>query len=188
MAEIQERYPGVPIELWGEDEARIGLHPVERRVWAPRGKRPLAVQYPGYEWLYVYGFVRPTTGDVEWLLLPTVNIWCFNEALRLFALAVGAGPKKHIALVIDQAGFHTGDVVWPEGITPLFLPPYSPELQPAEKLWPLLREPLANHLIETLLEVETLMVDRCRSLYDQKDLIAGCTHRDWWLAADPKKS
>lgn len=120
--------------------------------------------------------------------MPTVNIWCFNEALRQFACAVGAGPGKHIVLVIDKAGFHTGDVVWPEGITPLFLPPYSPELQPAEKLWPLLREPLANRLVETLSEVEHLMVERCRGLYDQKALIAGCTHRDWWLAADPKKS
>ena len=73
LAAIRAVDPDVPVELWAQDEARIGLHPIERRVWAKRGHRPVAVQHPGYEWLYVYGFVRPTTGEVEWLLMPTVN-------------------------------------------------------------------------------------------------------------------
>ena len=142
----------------------------------------MAVQYIGHEWLYVYGFVRPTTGDVEWLLMPTVNAWCFNEALRRFAAAVGAGPSKRVILVVDNAGFHTGgEVEWPPGIFPMFLPPYSPELQPAEKLWPLLREALANRLITKLDEVEHLITERCRSLYEQPGLIAGCTYKPWWL-------
>ena len=189
MAAVRAVDPAVPVELWAQDEARIGLHPIERRVWAPKGERPIAVQHPGYEWLYVYGFVRPTTGDVEWLLMPTVNVWCFNEALRRFAEAVGAGPKKRIVLVVDNAGFHKGDgVKWPPGIFTLFLPPYSPELQPAEKLWPLLHEPLANQLITALDEVERLIIERCRNLYTQPDLIAGCTRKSWWLEADSAKS
>ena len=189
LAAIRAVDPDVPVELWAQDEARIGLHPIERRVWAKRGHRPVAVQHPGYEWLYVYGFVRPTTGEVEWLLMPTVNAWCFSEALRRFAEAVGAGPQKRIILVVDNAGFHVGkDVVWPPGIFPLFLPPYSPELQPAEKLWPLLHEPLANRLLTSLDEVERILVDRCCDLYGQSSLIAGCTRKSWWLQADPAKS
>ena len=97
-------------------------------------------------------------------------------------------PRSTLSSSSTRRAFTPGGVVWPEGITPLFLPPYSPELQPAEKLWQLLREPLANRLIETLNEVERLMIERCQALYDEKGLIAGCTHRDWWLAADPKKS
>lgn len=55
------------MDLWAEDEARLGLKPVIRRVWALIGKRPIARLKRGYEWIYLYylyGFVRPTTGEV----------------------------------------------------------------------------------------------------------------------------
>lgn len=56
--------PGVvSVERWAQDEARLGLQPVVRRVWAPRGERPIAWINPRYEWLWVYGFVHPPTGD-----------------------------------------------------------------------------------------------------------------------------
>jgi hypothetical protein len=185
MAEIRKLVPEANVEVWAQDEARIGLHPIERRVWAPRGQRPVAIQRPGYEWLYVYGFVRPTTGDVEWLLMPTVNVQVFNKALAHFATAVGASETKRIILVLDNAGWHvSGDVEWPVGIHPLFLPPYSPELQPAEKLWPFLREPLANRLLSSLDEVEALLIERCCYLDTQKPLLRACTLFPWWRGAE----
>jgi hypothetical protein len=61
------------LEVWAFDEHRLGLKPVYRRVWALRGKTPLAWVRPRYRWLYVYGFVRPSTGESEFWLLPTVN-------------------------------------------------------------------------------------------------------------------
>ena len=70
-----------------------------------------------YEWLYVYGFVRPATGESFWLVLPTVNKELFSVALREFAEWVGAGEDKRVLLAIDQAGWHTSkDVALPEGI------------------------------------------------------------------------
>jgi transposase len=70
--------------------------------------------------------------------MPRVNIEWFNLALASFALAVGAGDNKIILLVIDRAGWHMSEkVVIPEGIYLEPLPPYSPELQPAERLWQL---------------------------------------------------
>ena len=62
---IGHHHPGASIEIWAEDEARIGLVPIVRRVWAPKGERPVARQRRAYEWVYVYGFVRPSTGQVE---------------------------------------------------------------------------------------------------------------------------
>lgn len=159
------------------------MKPTTRRIWAQKGHRPLVKQHLGYEWLYVYGFVRPSTGAVEWLLLPTVNIPTFNVALAHFAAAVGASETKRIILVLDGAGWHKSkDVVWPTGIHPLFLPAYSPELQPAEKLWPLLKESTANRFIETLDEVEDILVDRCRHLITVPETIAAHTHFAWWPA------
>ena len=68
--DIRAVVPEATVEVWAQDEARLGLKPITRRCWAKKGQRPLAVQHPGYDWLYLYGFVRPATGDVEWLLLP----------------------------------------------------------------------------------------------------------------------
>ena len=61
------------MEVWAQDESRLGLKPVMRRVWAPVGQRPLADSAHRFDWLYVYGFVQPQTGKTEWLLLPTVR-------------------------------------------------------------------------------------------------------------------
>jgi integrase len=79
---------------------------VHRRVWAPRGKTPLAWVRPRYRWLYVYGFVRPSTGESEFWLLPTVNAEAFSEVLRRFARLRGAGERKLLLVVLNRAGWH----------------------------------------------------------------------------------
>ena len=86
------------------DEHRVGLKPIIRRVWARRGHRPIIRVQHRYEWLYVYGFVHPESGESQWLLLPSVNIEVFSIALAHFAQAVGAGPDRHVILVLDRAG------------------------------------------------------------------------------------
>jgi transposase len=169
------------VELWATDEHRIGLLPLVRRVWAPKGKRPIAPVQQRYEWLYVCGFVRPTTGETVWWLLSTVTALLFGQVLAAFAREVGAGPDKRILLVLDGAGWHTGEAMAvPEGIHLLFLPAYSPELQPAEHLWPLTNEPLANRCFATLAELEDVQAERCLALQQQPDLIRQHTHFHWW--------
>lgn len=181
---IARQHPGAAVELWGQDEARVGLVPIVRRVWSLRGERPVAQQRRRYEWVYVYAFVRPSTGDVEWLLLPTVNLELFQIALEQFAKATGAGPNKQVVVIIDQAGWHTATKLKvPEGIHLLPLPPYSPELQPAEKLWPLLHEGVANTLINDMDTLEDALVKRCRELHEQPEVIFGHTYFDWWAHA-----
>ena len=178
---IKEAHPGAKVQLWAEDEARLGLKPVIRRVWAPVGRRPIARLKRGYEWTYLYGFVRPTTGEVYWLILPTVNKELFSMALKEFAREVGAGENKRILLVIDQAGWHTsGEVEVPEGIHLEFLPTGSPELMPAERLWPLTNEAIANRLFEQISEIEDALVQRCVQLLDQSGTIRDLTNYHWW--------
>jgi transposase len=131
--------------------------------------------------MYVYGFVRPTTGDVQWLLLPTVSAEAFQIALAEFARAVGASPHKRILLVIDGAGWHVArDLQIPDGIRFVFLPAYSPELQPAERLWPLLHESYANRPVETLQELEDCLIERCRDLANVPDEIRPRVDYHWW--------
>src|SRR5215217_418937 len=145
VASVQAQHPAATVELWSEDEHRIGLKPIVRRVWRKKGQRPILTVQHRYKWTYLYGFVCPQSGHTFWLLLPTVAAYVWSAVLAEFAAALGAGPTKRIILVIDQAGWHVSDdVVLPDGLHVVFLPPYSPELQPAEHLWSLSDEALVN--------------------------------------------
>jgi transposase len=157
---------------------------VIRRVWAPVGKRPVAHFKRDYKWTYLYGFVRPESGEVYWLILPTVNVKLFSMALDEFAKEVGAGKKRRILLVVDQAGWHTGkEVELPEGIHLEFLPSGSPELMPVERLWGLTNEAVANRLFEEIEEVEEVLMERCAQLLDQTEVIRDLTNYHWWPQA-----
>ncbi len=159
----------------------MGLKPILRRVWAPIGERPIASVYHRYEWLYLYSFVHPKTGESEWFIIPRVNIDWFNLVLESFAKAIGAGKNKIILLVIDRAGWHMSEkVVVPEGIYLEPLPAYSPELQPAERLWQLSDQPLANKNFETLDELEQVLAERCCIVSQMLSEVQAVTNYHWW--------
>jgi len=176
-------HPGRPIELWAFDEHRLGLKPLIRRVWARRGQRPVAVSTHRYQWLYLFGFVRPRTGEVEWWVADGIGIDLFQQVLNAFARDIGAGPDKTVILVLDNAGWHTSPKLdIPDGIRFCFLPPYTPELQPAEHLWPLTNEGVANIPFDNLGQLTDKLDHRCNELTDAPDLISANTCFDWWPA------
>lgn len=163
------------------DEHRIGLKPIRRRVWSLCGQRPIVTVHHRYEWLYVYGFVRPVSGRTFWLLMPTVSIPAFNAALRAFAEFANPSGEKRIFLFVDQAGWHTSrKVERHNGLSLFFLPPYSPELQPAEHLWHLSDAPLVNHCFASLADLEAVLAQRCNWLQDHPDLVRSATNFHWW--------
>jgi hypothetical protein len=163
------------------DEQRLGLKPISRRVWALKGSQPTAVVNHRFEWLYVYGFVQPETGQTYFLILPFVNTQVMNIALARFALDVGIDLNNRMVLVLDQAGWHTSsDLVLPDGLELLFLPSHSPELQPAERLWPLTSQAVANRSFENLDELERVLADRCVVLEGECDQVRGLTAFSWW--------
>ncbi|MFB2974900.1 transposase [Microseira sp. BLCC-F43] len=88
---------------------------------------------------------------------------------------------KRIILALDQAGWHTSYALKvPEGIHLIHMPSHSPELQPAERLWPLTDEPIANESFDNLDQLEEVLFHRCRSLLYQRDLVRGLTCFHWW--------
>ena len=183
LEDLEEAHPEAErVEVRAqEDEARLGLKPVSRRVWAPVGKRPTARFERGYEWTYLYGFVHPKSGRTFWMILPTVSTELFSSALSEFAREVGAGKERRILLVVDKAGWHTGgEVRLPEGISPEFLPNGSPELMPAERLWPLTNEALANSLFEEIAQIEEASGQHCVELLGQPEAIRDLTYYHWW--------
>lgn len=184
IQQLKQSYPEAEVEVWAFDEHRLGLKPILRKVWAKRGQRPIAVVHHRYQWLYLYGFVCPQKGQTEWLILPRVNVAWFNRALQEFAKAAGAGPDKQVLLVIDGAGWHRSThLEIPEGIHLEFLPPYSPELQPAEHLWQLSDEPLVNRNFQTIDELEETLATRCLTLSAMPEIIRQHTLFHWWKDA-----
>ena len=174
-------FPDARVEVWATDEHRIGLKPVLRRVWAPIGQRPIATVQHRFAWCDLVGFVHPASGRTFFHLASTVSIPLFEVELAEFARQVGAGPHKQIVLVLDRAGWHTSlRLRAPEHVHLLFLPPYSPELQPAEHLWPLTNAALVNQHFATIEDLEDVQLARCAALQRQRKRIQSTTLFHWW--------
>ena len=179
VAEETAKHPDTPVEVWATDEHRIGLRPILRRVWAPKGERPIALGHHRYKWLYVTAFVQPISGETFWYVSNGVSKPFFAALLALLAREAGAGRERIIVLVLDNAGWHTEpNLAVPDGIRLVHLPRYSPQLQPAEHLWPVLDEPLANRYFGTLAELEHVVAERCRIL--NRDQLKPGTNFHWW--------
>lgn len=182
MRAVATAFPKATVELWAVDEHRIGLKPLLRTVWTPGGgPRPSAVVQHRFAWRWLVGFVHPASGRTVFHLASAVSIELFEAELAAFAREIGAGPRKQIVLVLDQAGWHTSlRLRVPEHVHLLFLPPYSPELQPAEHLWPLTNTVLINRHFADLDELEDAQARRCLALQRRRDLIRSTTRFHWW--------
>lgn len=121
-----------------------------------------------------------------WFVCTVVDAALLSAVLAAFAAAVGAGEDKLVVLVLDNAGWHvSGDLVVPQGIELAFLPPYTPELQPAEHLWPLANEAVANKHFASLKDLDAALSERCRTLAATPEVIKAATHFGWWPSASP---
>lgn len=161
--------------------ARADGAPPDGLVLSASPGRPLAPVEHRYAWQYVVGFVHPASGRTVFHLATSVSIALFEVELAEFARHVGARPSKQIVLVLDRAGWHTSvRLRVPDHVYLLFLPAYSPELQPAEHLWPLTDTALANRHFADLDVLEEAQSARCVTLKAQHDLIRSATHFSWW--------
>jgi hypothetical protein len=175
------------VELWAMDEHRVGLIPILRRVWAPRGKRPRAVVRPRYQWLYQVGFVHPESGRTSFWIVPQLTAEIFAAVLAAFAEEQGFNERKRLLLVLDGAGWHMADQVRaPPGGSFIVLPPYSPELQPSERLWPISNEPLANQSFPSISDLEAVLARRCCEIAEMHDFIRALTFYHWWPSTLPE--
>jgi transposase len=145
---VRETHPGKTLRWFVSDEARVGQQGTLTRVWARTGTRPAVVKQCEYEWVYLWAAADPFSGDAISMVTPTVN----TELMQTFVDGLSSHIKadEQAILVLDNAGWHRAkNLAWPENITPLFLPPYSPELNSAENLWQWLRSQyLSNQTFE----------------------------------------
>jgi putative transposase len=178
-AVLPERAKAKPVEIWFQDEARIGQKGTLTRIWARRGTRPTAPRDQRYAWAYLFGAVCPERAIATGLVLPCANAKAMNEHLKHISRAVAA--DAHALLVIDGAGYHEkADLNVPENITLLTQPAYSPELNPVENVWQYLRQ---NFLANRVYDDYDAIVDACCSAWNAlvkvPDQLASITHRPW---------
>ena len=123
--------------------------------WFTRGQRPPGLCDQRYTWAHLFATVRPATGQSFALVLPEVSTAAMQVFLDGFSKALSA--DEHAVMVVDQAGWHTAHaLVVPTDVTLVLLPPYSPELNPVERVWLFLRE---RHLSHRLLTGYDAIVD-----------------------------
>ena len=142
------------------DEARFGQKGRVCHRWFTRGERPPGLCDQRYTWTHLFAAVRPATGDGFALVLPQVSTAAMNEFLAQFAATLA--EDEHAVMVLDRAGWHRAKkLVVPSNITLVWLPPYSPQLNPVERVWLFLRE---KHLSHRLLDTYDAIVGAlCRA-------------------------
>ena len=150
------------MEIWFQDEARVGQQGTLTRIWAKRGIRPRAPRDTRYKWSHIYGAACPGRGTAAGLILPCVN----TEAMKLHLAEVAGtvATEAHALLIVDGAEWHDAkDLGVPDNITLLKLPPYAPEFNPMENVWQYL---CANKLAITVLDTHDEILDKCSDAWN----------------------
>lgn len=162
-----------------QDEARIGQQGTLTRVWAKRGSRPPAPRDQRRTWAYILGAVCPARRETVGLVMPILNARSVSAHLDLIGRKVA--PGAHAVLILDGAGFHIAkELIIPENMTLMKLPPYSPELNPIENVWEYLRgNRLANSVYETYDEVVSAGCEAWNFFAADLDRVASITTRSW---------
>jgi hypothetical protein len=132
-------HPDARVALWFMDEARIGQKGRLCHRWWRRGRRPPGRRDKRFEWAYLFAAVEPATGADVALVLPEAVTATMTLFLAEFGRSLPDGV--HAVLVLDRAGWHGAKALAvPGNVTLVHLPPYSPELNPVERVWLYLRE------------------------------------------------
>ena len=125
---------GTPLELWWQDEARVGQKNKIARRWARRGTRPRAPHDQRTSSVYIFGAICPQQGKGAALVLPRCDTQAMS--LHLAEVAQAVAPGAHGVMLMDRAGWRrTKDLVVPENLTLVLLPARAPELNPVENIW-----------------------------------------------------
>jgi hypothetical protein len=165
--------------VFSQDETRLGLMTILRRVITLAGIKPIFKHQYNFKNFYLYGAVEPETGEDFYLEMPYLNGTCFQIFLDEFS--------KHFSdsfncLLVDNGRFHVAkELVIPGNVCLIFQPPYSPELNPIERLWQYIKEQIALENFETLDELLNRVEEIILTL--DKETVKSLTSYDYFITA-----
>jgi transposase len=171
------RYPNKILEIWFQDEARVGQQGTLTRRWALTGSRPRALCDARFESAYIFGAICPSLKKGCAIIFSSVG----SEEMNLYLKEISQGLSldAHAVIIMDRAPWHKSVMV-PDNITILYLPPYSPELNPVEQVWDYLR---SNYLSHRVYETIDAIFDACSEAWNmfiaQPNVIFSIGMRTW---------
>ena len=180
MAKLRARLAaGTRLEIWWQDEARVGQKNKITRRWARRGTRPRAAKDQRTKSVYIFGAICPARGVGAALVLPRCNTQAMQWHLE--EISTNVEPGAHALLMLDQAGWHMSTKLKvPDNITLLPLPPRSPELNPVENIWQFMRDNwLSNRVFKSHDDIVALCCEAWIKLNQQPWKIMSIGSRKW---------
>jgi transposase len=149
---IKSKY--VSINLYCQDESRFGLFTRNGRALTAKGVKPICPYQHKFDNTYLYGAFSPINGQSFIAELPRCDTDWFEAFLDEFSRFE---PQEFKIIVLDNGAFHKAQrLIIPDNIALIFLPPYSPELNPAERIWQEIKKRL---VLKTFISLEQLQVE-----------------------------
>ena len=163
---------------------RSGTRSENKRRWTARGHRPVCKVKLGYEFTYLYCALAPATGNLIALLLPDMTLQCFKVFMDHFKKKTRALHGTHpVVLIADRAGSHQKRVCEQRGIALAHLPRGCPELNPVERFFEDVRTQLANHIFNSIRQVESHLCRILKKYWQHPETIVQLCHYPYMRTA-----
>jgi hypothetical protein len=177
LIKVQESHPNKIVEVWFQDEARVGQQGRLTRTWGARGKRQRIVKDMRFEYSYIYGAICPERDIGEAIVINSVG----KEAMQhhLDAVSKRIPADRHGVVVMDRAPWHR-HLKPPANMSIVHLPSYSPELNPHENVWEYLKNNyLSNTVYDNLEHVTKACCEAWNALCNEPGRIRSIGVRQW---------
>jgi transposase len=181
VTKVQEKVDNKKIEVWWQDEMRVGQQGSLSRMWAETGTRPRAIRQQQYLSTYIFGAACPDKDKSCALILPRVDTDMMQ--LHLYEISKQIDEDYHAIILMDRASCHTTEkLILPPNLNIVPLPPYSPELNPMEQLWQQLRKlKLSNACYQNYDGIVDACVEAWNMFVSEEDNVKKLCSRDWAL-------
>ena len=162
LGSLKEEIKNDKIEIWWQDESRVGQQGSLSRVWAAKGTRPRVVRQRQFLNTYIFGACCPDKDKGCALILPECHTGMMQ--LHLDEISINVEDGFHAVIIIDRASWHTTEALnIPRNISLLPLPPYSPELNPMEQVWQKIK---SDSLTNTTFKNYDDIVEKCAKAWN----------------------
>lgn len=166
------------VNLYFQDESRFGLMTHVGRCLTARGVKPIVKYKHAFKNTYLYGAFSPIDGNSFVFEIEGTTSEIFYEYIKQLS---EHRPTELMIVVIDNAGFHSlKDYDIPDNIRLVRIPPYSPEINPSEKIWAYIKQFYKNNCFESLSEVKQWLYDFIKNKLTA-NIVKSITHYEKYI-------
>jgi len=163
------------VNLYCQDESRFGLHTHTGKMLTAKGIKPIAVSLQDFEFTWLFGAFSPINAKKLLVEFP----FCNTDTFQIFIdLLSETDNEELMLLLLDNASFHKAKrLLIPDNIVLINIPPYSPELNPAEQIWAWFKRAFTNKAFTSMDEVHQFIDNQTKLLSDS--IVKSTCCRKW---------